>query len=556
MKSCMKKKDQRMLDEWSLPFRHALLKGVGFTREQLKRPLIGVLNGWGEINPGATHLDRLTKMVKAGIESAGGMPIEFAMSSFCDGMSGGDARYNLAYRDIVADFVELIAEVNCFDGIVFTSVCDEVVPAHLMTAARLNIPSIILLGGYMSKMYKGEVTHVQQVWAAYSKVSKGTMPKEEFEELADIACGNCGACPIMGTGNTMGAIAEALGMTLPGNSTVPGSDPIIGRLAYQSGVQVMSLLKKGIKPTDILTMKSFENAIRVFLALGGSTNAVIHIPAIAAELEMEIPLSLFDSLNRKTPFICNVRPSGKYFMKEFNESGGLPALLKELSPLLHSETMTVTGKTLGENVKGAEVFNRDVIFPLTAPIAKEGGIAILRGSLAPDGAVVKISGIPKEGMRKKGPAKVFHSEREAGESLLRGEINPGDMVVIRYVGPKGAPGTRTTFRFLWLLLGMNLETSVTLISDGRFSGTNKGGSIAHVSPEAQVGGPIALVRNGDIIEMNIPERRVDLLVPEEEIIKRLKSWKSPQLKFKKGLLARISKTMLPIEKGGILQRNS
>ena len=551
-------KKEEVLDAWGIPHRHAFLRGVGFTTDQIQKPLVGVLNSWGEINPAAGHLDRLTKRIKAGIESSGGTPMEFGISSLCVGMEGGGpgGSYCLAYRDIVADFIEIISETNLFDGIVFTSVCDDVVPAHLMAAARLDIPSMILLGGYMSpKIYKGKIRYSTQIGTGYGELQRGAISKEEFEEMADVACGNWGACPVMGTGNTMGAIAETLGMTLPGNSTACGSDPIIGRLAFQTGVQIMSLILKGIKPTDILTMKSFENAIRVFLALGGSTNALIHIPAIAAELEMEIPLSFFDSLGRQTPFLCNVQPSGEYTMKEFDEAGGLPALLKELSPLLHSETMTVTEKTLGENVKYAEVFNREVIFPLSAPIAKEGGIAILRGSLAPNGAVVKISGLGEEDLIKKGPAKVFNSEREACENLLKGKVTPGNMVIIRYLGPKGNPGMRIAARFLWILSGMNLDKSVTVITDGRFSGTNRGGAIGHVSPEAAEGGPIALVREGDIIEINIPERKVELAVQEEEIKKRFNSWKPPQSKFKKGLLARISKTILPIEKGAILQRN-
>jgi dihydroxy-acid dehydratase len=551
-------KRENILDVWSLPVRHALLKGVGFTTEQIHKPLIGVLNSWGEINPGAGHLDLLTKMIKAGIESSGGTPMEFAISSLCGGMAGGGrgSRYSLAYRDIVADFVELIAEENVFDGIVFTSVCDDAVPAHLMAAARLNIPSIILLGGYMyPKTYKGKMLYCQQVGTAYVELQKGIMSKEEFEEIADIACGHWGACPVMGTGNTMGAIAETLGMTLPGNSTVCGSYPIIGRLAYQTGMQIMSLVKKGIKPTEILTMKSFENAICILLALGGSTNALIHIPAIASELEMEIPLSLFDSLARETPFLCNIKPSGKYTMKEFDEAGGLSALLKELSPLLHIDTMTVTGNTLAENIKESEVYNREVIFPLSAPIAKEGGIAILKGSLAPNGAVVKISGLGKEDLTKKGSAKVFNSEKEACEKLLNAEINPGDIVVIRYVGPKGDPGMRTNSRFLRLLEGMNLDTVITTISDGRFSGTNKGGAIGHVSPEAAEGGPIAIVHDGDIIEVNIPHKKVELRVPADEIKRRLNLWEPPQSQFKKGLLARISRTILPSEKGAILQKN-
>lgn len=353
----------------------------------------------------------------------------------------------------------------------------------------------------------------------------------------------------------MGVIAETLGITLPGNSTISGSDPMLGRLAYQTGVQIVSLIKKGIKPVDLFTLESFENAIRVLLALGGSPNALIHIPAIAAELDIEIPLSLFDSLSRATPFLCNVKPSGKFLMKEFDEAGGLPALLKELSPLLHPETITVTGKNLLENIKKSKVFNRDVIYPLSSPISKDGGIAILKGNLAPNGSVVKISGLSTGELIKKGPAKVFDSEKDACNSLLEGKINPGDMIVIRYIGPKGGPGMRTAARILWFLSGMNLDSKVTVISDGRFSGTNKGGAVGHVSPEAAEGGMIALVRNGDMIEVNIPERKLELLVPYDEVQKRRHTWKPPQLKIERGLLARISKTMLSGEKGAILQRD-
>jgi dihydroxy-acid dehydratase len=551
-------KREKIVDPWNIPQRRASLKGIGFTREQIERPTIGVMNSWGENSPAAGHLDHLAKRVKAGIESAGGTPMEFAMSALCHAPAGGTrgASYSLAYRDIVADFVELIAEVNLFDGIVFTTVCDDVVPAHLMAAARLNIPSIIMLGGYMlPRIYKGKAHYLVDVGMTYAKVQRGEVSQEEFEEMAEIACGNFGACPVMGTGNTMGAIAESLGMTLPGCSTVSGSDPIIVRLAYQTGQQIMTLVKKGIRPSDILTMKNFENAIRVFLSLGGSTNALVHIPAIAAELEMEIPLSLFDSLSRETPFLVNIKPGGKHTMKEFDEAGGMSALIKELGPLLHSDTMTVTGKTLLENVRRAKVFDREVIYPLLAPIAKEGAVAILRGNMAPNGAVVKISGLVGKELRKHGPAKVFNSEKEACERLFEGEIKPGDIVVIRSVGPKGDPGMRVTSRFLWFLSGMKLDEAVTVISDGRFSGTNRGGAIGHVSPEAAEGGPIAAVRDGDIIDVNIPRRTLELRVPEEEIKKRLKDWKPPKRKLKKGLLARISKTMLPVEKGAILQRN-
>ncbi|MFC1798250.1 dihydroxy-acid dehydratase [Thermodesulfobacteriota bacterium] len=550
-------KREKVINEWSIPHRHAFLKGVGFTDDQINKPFVGVLNSWGEINPAAGHLNRLTKRIKAGIESSGGTPVEFSISSLCVGMAGGSrgASYCLAYRDVVADFIEIISEANLFDGMVLTSVCDDVVPAHLMAAARLEIPTVIMLGGYMSpKTYKGKVRYASQMGFAYGELQKGLISKDEFNEIENVACGNWGACPVMGTGNTMGAIAETLGMTLPGNSTVCGSDPLINRLAYQSGNQIMYLIRKGINSADIMTMKSFENAIRIFLALGGSTNALIHLPAISYELDMQLPLSLFDSLSKQTPYLCNVKPSGNYTMKEFDEAGGLPALLKELLPLMHTDTMTVTGKSIAENVKGAEVLNRDVIFPISKPIKKQGGVVILKGNLAPNGAVVKVSGISSKILRKKGRAKVFDSEKEACDSLVQGGVKPGDIVIIRYVGPKGDPGMRITARFLWFLSGMNLEREVIVITDGRFSGTNLGGAIGHVSPEAAEGGPIALVQNGDIIEVNIPDRKVEWLVEEDEIDKRLNLWKPSQHNFKKGLISRISGTMLPVEYGAILKR--
>jgi dihydroxy-acid dehydratase len=554
---CTMKKEQA-LSEWSLPFRHALLKGVGFTRQQVQRPFIGVLNAWGEINPAAGHLDALAKQIKAGVHSAGGTPVEFSLSSLCGGMAGGGrgSSYSLAYRDVVADFVELIAQENFFDGLVFTTVCDDVVPAHLMAAARLDIPSIIVLGGYMMpKIFKGQVCDAQMVGKAYSKLKKGLISAEEFAEMSDVACGNWGACPVMGTGNTLGAIAETLGMTLPGNSSLSGADPALRRLAYQAGVQIMSLVKKQITPSRIITEKSLENAIRVFLALGGSTNAMIHIPAIAYERGFDTPLSLFDSLSRRTPFICNVEPSGKYTMKEYDEAGGLPALLRELSPLLHTDTLTVTGKTLKENIDGAEVLDRKVIHPLSAPLAQEGGVAVLYGRLAPQGAIVKTSGLAEADLKKRGPAKVFDSEQDACETLLKGGIEPGDMVVIRYVGPKGDPGMRITARFLWLLAGLKLDTVVTLVTDGRVSGTNQGGTVCHLSPEAAAGGPIALVQDGDIIMFDISAREIHLEIAPPELEKRRQKWSHPSAKFKKGLLARISTTMLPVERGAVLQRD-
>jgi len=551
------KKEER-LEPWSLPFRRSLQKGIGYTEEQLQRPLIGVVNGWGENNPAAGHLGSLAGRVKAGIEAAGGTPMEFAISSLCGGIAGGSrgSSYSLAYRDVVADFVEIITEVNMFDALVFTTVCDDVVPAHLMAAGRLNLPSIIVLGGYMAPgSFKGRSCHAIEVGTGYGELKRGNMTEEDFSLLVDSACGSHGACPVMGTGNTMGVIAETLGMTLPGNSTLCGTDPQLFRMAYQAGKQILSLWKKQVLPSQIMTLKSFENAIRILMAVGGSTNALLHIPAIAGELGIDIPLTLFDKLSRETPFICNVKPSGKFTLRELQEAGGLPALLGELAPLLNRDCLTVNEATLADNIRDSVVLNRQMIAPLKEPLSPEGGLAILGGTLAPKGAVIKISGLPDKEKLRKGPARVFDSEREACEKLLEGVIQPGDFVVIRYVGPKGDPGMRITARFLWLLSGMSLDGSITLISDGRFSGTNKGGAIGHVSPEAASCGPIALVENGDLIQLDIPNRKVDLLVPEEELERRGAFWKPQKSPFTKGLLGRIASSMMPVEEGAVLRRD-
>ncbi|NNG01163.1 MAG: dihydroxy-acid dehydratase [Desulfobacteraceae bacterium] len=551
-------KRENIINKWSIPHRHAFMKGTGYSDEQIKKPLIGVLNAWGEINPAAGNLGHLTERIKSGVEASGGTPMEFCISSMCIGMAGGSrgASYGLAYRDIVADYIEIISESNLFDGLIITSVCDDVVPAHLMAAARLNLPTILVLGGYMPpRMHKGKLRYAAQIGSAYGELQKGTISQAEYKELEDIVCGNSGACPIMGTANTMGAIAETLGMTLPGNSTMSGVDPSIGRLAYDAGSQIVHLVDEGIRSADLMTEESFKNAIRVFLALGGSTNALIHLPAVAYEIGLPLPLTLFDSLSKQTPYLCDIKPCGQYTMKEFDEAGGLPALINEMLPVLNGETLTVTGKTLAENNKNAKVLNPDIIHSLSGPIMKEGGVAILSGTLAPNGAVVKVSGVAKGRLTKKGPAKVFDSEKQACDSLLNNEINPGDIVVIRYVGPKGDPGMRITARFSWILSGMNLSDDIVMITDGRFSGTNEGGAIGHVSPEASVGGPIALVQNGDMIEVNIPNRKVDLLVAEKELERRRSLWRPQKDRYRKGLLSRISGTILPVEDGAVLKRH-
>lgn len=549
------KKRETVLPEYSLSLRRSLLKGVGFDNQRINRPLIGVVNSWGENNPAARHIHGLAKAVKEGIESGGATPMEFCISSLCGGMAGGGpgARYALGYRDIAAAFIEIMAEVNYMDALVLLPVCDDVVPAHLMAAARLDLPSILVLGGYMPSLHhEGVDMCAFDVSSKFAEREKGKVSKEEYFYYEDNSCQGFGACPWMGTGNTMGAIAEALGMTLPGNSTTCGIDPKLLRLAYEAGRQVVELLEKDIRPSHIMTGDAFHNAVKVCSAVGGSSNAILHMPAIADETNVDFDIDLFDRYSMEIPQICNVKPTGEYLLKDLDEAGGLPAVMKELCPLLNLETLTATGRTLGENINTAKVLNRKVIYSSSQPFQKASGIGILKGNLAPGGAIVKLSGVPKELQTYRGRARVFNSEVEATNSLLKEEIKSGDVVVIRYLGPRGDPGMRVCARFLWILSGMPTKR-VALITDGRFSGTNKGLGIGHVSPEAAVGGPIALVEDGDMIEIDIPNRKLNVEISKEEMEGRGKSWKVPPPKIEKGYLAMMEKLMQPPEKGATLK---
>lgn len=549
------KKREAVLPEYSLPLRRALLKGVGFTDQRINRPLVGVVNSWGENNPAAKHINELAKAVKEGIDASGATPMEFCISSLCGGMAGGGpgARYALSYRDIVAAFIEIMSEVNYLDALVLLPVCDDAVPAHLMAAARLNLPSILVLGGYMPSVHHdGLEICAFDVSSKYAERESGKVSSEEYLFYEDNSCQGLGACPWMGTGNTMGAIAEALGMTLPGNSTTCGNDPKLLRIAYEAGRQIANLLEMNIKPSHIMTKDAIHNAVKVCSAIGGSSNAILHVPAITQELDVDFDIDLFDRYSMEVPQICDVKPTGKYLLKDLDEAGGLPAILKELGPMLDLNTLTVTGRTLGENISTAKVLDRKVIYPLSQPFKQESGIVILKGNLAPEGAIVKLSGVPKELQTYRGGARVFDSEVRATEALLKEEINSGDVVVIRYLGPRGDPGMRVCARFLWILSSMPTKR-VALVTDGRFSGTNKGLGIGHVSPEAAVGGPIALVEDDDMIEIDIPNRRLDIEISDKEIKRRKEVWKAPSPKGGKGYLALMEKLMQPPEKGATLK---
>ena len=541
-------------------FRRALFRGAGFSGEALDRPLIGVVNSWGEISPATKHMRALTRAAKEGVKSAGGTPVEFVLSGLCDGTCAGAPGaniYNMAWRDIAVAYIETVAEANQFDALVFLAVCDEVVPAHLMAAARLNLPSILICGGTMLPARLGD----RDLWAgdataAFADWKRGKISEEAYRQVEEQCCGGAGACGVMGTGNTMQAFAEAIGMAVPGNGTVAGVDPALEKMAFQSGAQVMNLWQRVLRPRDIMTLPAFENAIRVILTMGGSTCALFHTIALAHESEIALDLSIFEKMSRNTPFICNVQPSGSYPVKGLDDAGGIPAVMKELSPLLNLDILTVTGKTLRENINRARVLNGEVIRPLDQPLHREGGIAVLRGSLAPQSAIVKHVAVLPEMQAHQGPARVFDSEDAAGVAILEGKIVPGDIVVVRYAGPKGGPGMPCLYGALWLLKAQGLEGSVALITDGRLSGTIRGAAIGHVSPEAAAGGPIALLQDGDPIRIDIPHRKLDLLLPDEEMSRRRSQWIPPKPKKEKGFMALYSKIVSSAHEGAYLKMNS
>jgi len=535
----------------------AILKCLGLTNTDLDKPFIAVVNSYSEIVPGHIHLRHIAECVKQGIRAAGGVPFEFNTIAICDGLAMGHVgmHYSLPSRELIADSVEVMVQANQFDGMVLVTNCDKITPGMLMAAARLNIPSIVVTGGPMlSGRLRGRIVDVTSIFEAIGEAKAGKLSQEELKMIEDRAFPSCGSCNGMYTANTMACITEAMGMTLPGCATALAVSSAKMRIAKESGEKIVELVEKNIRPRDIMTIEAFENAIIVDMALGGSTNTVLHLKAIAKEAGVDLPLSLFDEYGRKIPHLCDMRPSGPHDLQELDEAGGIPAVMKELRQLLHLNAITVTGKTVEENIKDAVIYNREVIRPLDNPVHKEGGIAILTGNLAPKGAVVKITAVSPKMLRHRGPAKVYDSEEEAMKAILDGEIADGDVIVIRYEGPKGGPGMREMLSPTAAIAGMDLSESVALITDGRFSGATRGPCIGHVSPEAAEGGPIAILEDGDIITIDIPERRLDVELSDEEMRSRFADWRPKPPKIGWGYLQRYSCLVGSADEGATLKQ--
>jgi dihydroxy-acid dehydratase len=531
-----------------------LLKACGLTDEEVNRPLVAVANSWNTIMPGHVHLDKVAEAVEAGVRMAGGTPLQFNTIAVCDGIAMGHEgmRYSLPSRDLIAASVEIMVQAHRLDGVVLVGSCDKIVPGMLMASAHIDIPAMVVNGGPMLPGYfKGEqLTGSKALELMFlAEWTQSQQLKKEMEELSEHVCPGAGSCQGMYTANTMGCITEALGMSLPGSATIPAVDARRLGVAKHSGMQIMRLIEKDVRPHDIMTHDAFENAIRVDMALGGSTNTLLHLPAIASQLNIDLSLELFDKLSRETPHLCNMDPSGPYTLKDLDEAGGIPVVLKELGDRVHTDALTVTGKTLGENIGDAAVLNKEVIRPREDPVHEEGGISVLKGSLAPEGAVVKQSAVDPEMMKFEGAARVFNSEEEALKAIIERRINSGEIVVIRYEGPRGGPGMREMLKPTAALMGTGLGNEVALVTDGRFSGASRGPCIGHVSPEAADGGPIAVVANGDIISIDIPNRRLDLRISQEELAERLKQWRPPEPRAKSGILAAYSKIVKPTSKG-------
>lgn len=536
----------------------SLLKAMGLTDAEIERPLIGIVNAHNELIPGHIHLNTLAEAVKAGVRLAGGTPLEFPTIGVCDGLAMNHVgmKYSLASRELIADMIEVMAIAHPFDALVFIPNCDKIVPGMLMAAARLNIPSIFVSGGPMlAGRYRGRDVSLSTMFEAVGAAQAGRMTETELAELEECACPGCGSCAGMFTANTMNCMTEALGMALPGNGTIPAVSAARVRLAKQAGMRIMELLEENIRPRDIMTTTAFLNAVAVDMALGGSTNTCLHLPAIAREAGVELDLSTFDAISRRTPQICKLSPAGSQHIQDLDEAGGIPAVMHELyrHGLIDGSALTVTAKTVAENVSGREVRRREVIRPVEDPYSPEGGLAVLYGNLAPEGAVVKKGAVLPEMMQHEGPARVFNSEEDAFAAIMGQRIKPGDVVVIRYEGPRGGPGMQEMLSPTAALAGMGLDSSVALITDGRFSGASRGASIGHVSPEAAAGGLIALVEEGDIIAIDIEAGKLELKVPEEELARRRAGWQAPPPKITSGYLARYARMVGSGARGAVLE---
>ena len=536
----------------------SLFNALGLTKEELQRPLVGVVSSYNEIVPGHSNLDKIVEAVKLGVAMAGGTPIVFPAIAVCDGIAMGHLgmHYSLATRDLIADSTEAMAQAHQFDALVMVPNCDKNVPGLLMAAARLNIPTIFVSGGPMlAGRVNGKKTSLSSMFEAVGSYSAGKMTEDEVEEYANRVCPTCGSCSGMYTANSMNCLTEAIGMGLPGNGTIPAVYSERIRLAKQAGRKIMELLANDIKPRDILTKEAFINALTVDMALGCSTNTMLHLPAIAHEAGFELDISAANEISDRTPNLCHLAPAGHTYMEDLNEAGGVYAVMNELSKkgLLHTELITVTGRTVGENIKDCANLDPNVIRPIEDPFSENGGIAVLRGNLAPDTGVVKRSAVAPEMLRHEGPARVFDSEEDAVKAIRGGKIVPGDVVVIRYEGPKGGPGMREMLNPTSAIIGMGLGSSVALITDGRFSGASRGACIGHVSPEAAVGGNIALVEEGDIIQIDINANTLNFAVSEEEIAVRRAKWRPRKPKITTGYLARYAAMVTSGNRGAILE---
>ena len=536
----------------------SLFNALGYTKEELDRPLIGIVSSYNEIVPGHMNLDKIVNAVKMGVAMAGGTPIVFPAIAVCDGIAMGHIgmKYSLVTRDLIADSTEAMAMAHQFDGLVMVPNCDKNVPGLLMAAARINVPTIFVSGGpMMAGHVHGEKTSLSSMFEAVGAHAAGKMDDEGLLEMENKACPTCGSCSGMYTANSMNCLTEVLGMGLAGNGTIPAVYSERIRLAKHAGMQIMELVRKNICPRDIMTKEAILNALTVDMALGCSTNSMLHLPAIAHEIGMDFEIDFVNGISEKTPNLCHLAPAGHTYIEDLNEAGGVYAVMSELNKkgLLHTECMTVTGKTVGENIKGAVNKNHNVIRPIDNPYSETGGLAVLKGNLAPDGSVVKRSAVVDEMLVHEGPARVFDCEEDAIAAIKGGKIVEGDVVVIRYVGPKGGPGMPEMLNPTSAIAGMGLGSSVALITDGRFSGASRGASIGHVSPEAAVGGPIAFVEEGDIIKIDIPGLKIELDVPDEVLEERKKNWQPREPKITTGYLARYASMVTSGNRGAVLE---
>jgi len=541
--------------EWSM--NRALFKGMGYSDYDLDRPLIGIANSWNRVVPGHYNLNHVSEYVQQGIRQAGGTPVEFGVIAACDGIAQGHngMHYILPTRDLIANDIEMMVEAHRLDAIVLLGSCDKIVPAMLMAAARLDLPAIMVVGGPMEGgcHFDGRAADITSLTEGLGMLRAGKIDAAQYRELEDGAAPTCGSCSFLGTANTMCCVAESMGLCLPGSATIPADYGQRWRVAQESGRQIVALLKHGITARQILNQKGIENGIRLSTAIGGSTNAALHIPAIGYEADCEISMDLFEALCRNTPHIAKMNPAAAPNVPDFHRAGGVPAVMKELLPILHGDALTVTGKTVTENVAPAKILDSNIIRTLQDPWSHGGGLAILRGNLAPNTAITKPAAIHPDLHTFTGKAHCFNREEDANTAILEGDVKEGEVVVIRYEGPKGGPGMREMYKAMKLLYGRGLALKTALVTDGRFSGTNNGCFVGHVSPEAAEGGPIAVVENGDTITLDIPSRKLHLHLTDREIQERLAGWQRPEPKFKRGYLALYSRLAESADKGAIIR---